>query len=582
MTLNERKALKDKYSHYQDQNSKDYYKFVSENKGDLLKIYGPNTPEYKSIILVPNKVEEAVIAKDEARRIVTNNLLQQDSLLKGAGVKAADQSAKELLKNQDDTANKLNLAKKIINKDKSLVENKVAAEEADKLLKDLGISKDDTASLNLFAKDLQKSVDRSKRIRDKWAKYPKALQLGAQFVIPRMADKWEQGYDPNVTDIGLDVTEIALGPIIGAASKGIKAIPKASKIVKDLAKLRDKGSDFLKAKTAGVPYVGEILEKGSKGIGPAVGAQLGMMGVDDVVYDDTPLNRGNYSVGDYLAAGGMSTFINSIGKRGITQRERDELAKIDDAIDKYSVFPKKLKEPGNVNLDDASVKAKISDYFKEMSDKDFIDNALTKSSEEFIRKLSDKATVKYNTADAMRTVLKQVPEEEIIKYAKKNKLTYNEALRDITYEYMDFINDRRNALLEKKVKNPEFADDIDKIINEGSYFTQADVDRAQQIINKLKDLKNAKEISLFEKNLNMLPTMGGYYLTEIADRAGLLNNEGEYKVPEDQFEQRELSKSDLRRLYNDILTKYKNKGWSIEDSTKWTPEERYIIENIGK
>lgn len=575
MTLSELKELKNKYNASKD-NSKKYYKFVSENKEDLLEIYGPDTEEYKSIILVPNKVEEAVISKDEGRRAINNYLMQKDSTLKGSGIKAVDQSAKEILKNQDDTAEKLKLVNKIISKDESLVENKIAAEEADKLLKDLGISKKDTASLNLFAKDLQKSVDRSNRIRNKWAKYPKALKLGASFLVPRMADKWEQGYDPNITDMGLDAGELVLGPIIGAASKGIKSIPKALEFAKTAAKLRDKGSDWAKAKTVGVPYVGELLEKGSKGIGPAVGAQLGMMGVDDVVYDDTPLNRGNYSVGDYLAAAGMGTFINSIGKRGITQRERDKLAKIDEAIDKYSVFPKKLNEPGKVNTHTNGV----SDYFQEISDKNFIDNSLNTSPEKFISTFEDKgATVEgWKTGLAARTILDKFPEDEIMKYAKKNNLTKAEAISSLTDEHADFISDRFEKLVKmredaKKEKNTKVVNFVDEIIKDARFINTDDIDKVQQITNKLKDLKKAKEMSLFEKNLNMLPSMGGYYLTEAADRAGLLNNKGEYVVPEDNFENTEIRKSDIRRLYNDLIKKYGN---SI-DSTKLTPEERYIM-----
>lgn len=579
MTLSELKELKNKYNASKD-NSKKYYKFVSENKGDLLEIYGPDTEEYKSIILVPNKVEEAVISKDEGRRAINNYLLQQDEKLKGSGIKAVDQSAKEILKNQDDTAEKLKLVNKIISKDESLVENKIAADEADKLLKDMGISKKDTASLNLFAKDLQKSVDRSNRIRNKWAKYPKALKLGASFLVPRMADKWEQGYDPNITDMGLDAGELALGPIIGAASKGIKSIPKALEFAKNAAKLRDKGSDWAKAKTVGVPYVGELLEKGSKGIGPAVGAQLGMMGVDDVVYDDTPLNRGNYSVGDYLAAAGMGTFINSIGKKGITQRDRNKLAKFDDAIDKYSVYPKKIIEPGKVNTRTEGA----SDYFQALSDKNFIDESLNTSPEEFIINFRDRgAAVTSKPGLALSTVLNKVPDDEITKYAKKNNLTKVEAVADMANEYTDYVNDRFERLvklreLQKKEKNIKAVKAIDELFEEARYFAPEDIDKIQQITNKLKGLKKAKEMSLFEKNLNMLPSMGGYYLTEAADRAGLLNNEGEYVVPEDNFENEEIRKSDIRRLYNDLIKKY---GKSI-DSTKLTPEERYIMNEYDR
>lgn len=578
MTRSERTELKNKYNASKI-NSKKYYKFVSENKGDLLEIFGPDSAEYKSIILVPNKAEEAVIAKDEGRRAVNNYLMQKDNQLKGSGIKAVDQSAKEILKNQDDTAEKLKLVNKIISKDESLVENKIAAEEADKLLKDLGISKKDTASLNLFAKDLQKSVDRSNRIRGKWANYPTPMKLGASFLIPRMADKWEQGYDADAKDIGLDALELGLGPVLGVAAKTIKHIPKAAKFSKNLAKLRDKGVNWLKVKSTGVPYVGEVFEKAGKGLGPAVGAQLGMMSIDENVYDDTPLNRGNYSLGDYVAAAGMGTFINSIGKRGITQREREKLAKIDDAIDKYSVYPKRLNKEA-VALDKAKYNKKMDDLFEGISDNKLADYAIERPAEEFLMNYSNKIDIDPDDARTLKTILTQIPEEEIVKYAKKNNMDINDAYVDLIDNYKDFVNSKHATLLQEKAqldKHRITNENLDKMLEKGNYFTEQDIENTKEAIEKLKDIKNKKEMSLFEKNLDMLPTMGGYYLTDIANRVGMLNNKGEYVVPEDQFENEEINASDIRRLYEDL-----KKSGKLKDSTKLTPEERYIIDEYHR
>ena len=389
-------------------------------------------------------------------------------------------------------------------------------------------------------------------------------------------------------------------------------------------------------------------------------------------HDDTQLNRGNYSLGDYGAAFGMSSLFNSIGKRGITQRDRDKLGKIDDAIDRYSVYPtKKSNLPDKViNVIDEStytldnIKSgkidelpmrkiynpdNIEDYEKykrNIKNTKFIDDVANKSPDDVMSNLLLDREPKYDSKNFMVTsnLFNTMSKADIKAYARKNGLSYDAAVEDLMESTADFVNGRNNKLMQdrkeliEQIKKSEGTEklekqqdelkrrymdelysknkdnfferrnkllddiyqvkeqiekadpkiltdrlkEIDNRIYTNTYFTKNDRDKVEKITNKLKDLKNIREKSIFEKNLQMLPTIGRYSITEVADRAGLLANKGEYKVPEDQFEQREIKKSDLRRLYNDILTKYKNKGWSIEDSTKWTPEERYIIENIRK
>lgn len=158
------------------------------------------------------------------------------------------------------------------------------------------------------------------------------------FISPRVVDKYQSGYRPGPEDIGLDLAELLAGGVIGKGVKAAKSLPRLEKIFSGAQKAKDVVSGKVKNFTQKMPVVGGAIGHMAEASVVPTAANVGFQAVDDYVYDDTGLSRGQASLSDYLKNIGFSMGFASIPEFALTAMQQKRKDAYEKALEKSGMY----------------------------------------------------------------------------------------------------------------------------------------------------------------------------------------------------------------------------------------------------
>ena len=158
------------------------------------------------------------------------------------------------------------------------------------------------------------------------------------FISPRVVDKYQSGYKPEYKDIGLDLAELLAGGAIGKGVRAAKSIPRLEKIFSGAQKAKDVVSGKIKNFTQKMPVVGGAIGQMAEASVVPTAANVGFQAVDDYVYDDTGLSRGQASLSDYLKNIGFSMGFASIPEFALTAMQQKRKDAYEKALEKTGMY----------------------------------------------------------------------------------------------------------------------------------------------------------------------------------------------------------------------------------------------------
>lgn len=158
------------------------------------------------------------------------------------------------------------------------------------------------------------------------------------FVFPRIVDKYQSGYKPDLTDAGLDMAELLAGGAIGKGVKAAKSLPRLEKLFSGAQKAKDAVSGKVKNFTQKMPVIGSTIgQMADASVVPTV-ANAGFQAVDDYVYDDTGLSRGQATLGDYFKNAGISMGFASLPEFTLTAMQQKRKDAYEKALEKTGMY----------------------------------------------------------------------------------------------------------------------------------------------------------------------------------------------------------------------------------------------------
>lgn len=158
------------------------------------------------------------------------------------------------------------------------------------------------------------------------------------FISPRVVDKYQSGYRPGPEDIGLDLAELLAGGVIGKGVKAAKSLPRLEKIFSGAQKAKDVVSGKVKNFTQKMPVVGGAIGHMAEASVVPTAANVGFQAVDDYVYDDTGLSRGQASLSDYLKNIGFSMGFASLPEFALTSMQQKRKDAYEKALEKSGMY----------------------------------------------------------------------------------------------------------------------------------------------------------------------------------------------------------------------------------------------------
>lgn len=158
------------------------------------------------------------------------------------------------------------------------------------------------------------------------------------FISPRVVDKYQSGYRPGPEDIGLDIAELLAGGVIGKGVRAAKSLPRLEKIFSGAQKAKDAVSGKIKNFTQKMPVVGGAIGQMAEASVVPTAANVGFQAVDDYVYDDTGLSRGQASLSDYLKNIGFSMGFASIPEFALTAMQQKRKDAYEKALEKSGMY----------------------------------------------------------------------------------------------------------------------------------------------------------------------------------------------------------------------------------------------------
>ena len=336
------------------------------------------------------------------------------------------------------------------------------------------------------------------------------------FVSPRVVDKYQSGYRPGPTDVGLDLAEAFAGGAMGLGVKALKKLPRLEKIFSGSQKAKDVVSGKVKNITQKWPVIGSSIGQVAEASVVPTAANVGFQAVDDYVYDDTGLSRGQASLSDYLKNAGFSMGFASIPEFALTAMQQKRKDAYEKALEKSGMY--KNYDYSNL-LTGAKSKDEIIDGIGKENKKLFGNSdkgkeiaknyAGYKAAEDIagmedIFEIADKKAYpnlnmdryfgdKLDEHSSMTGVLEEMLDltyDKVKKFAKKNKMSLDDA-----YQYL-----LDNRELTSNVLMPEYIRQTNKINDE--------------ILEKYNKDKRKTALENFGKNY-----VPAYYTTLIGRRS---------------------------------------------------------------
>lgn len=335
------------------------------------------------------------------------------------------------------------------------------------------------------------------------------------FISPRIVDKYQSGYRPGPEDIGLDIAELLAGGVIGKGIKAAKSLPRLEKIFSGAQKAKDAVSGKVKNFTQKMPVVGGAIGHMAEASVAPTAANVGFQAVDDYVYDDTGLSRGQASLSDYLKNIGFSMGFASLPEFALTSMQQKRKDAYEKALEKtgmyknydYSNLLKKSKSEDEIigdieeeykklfgNSDKGEEIAKNYASYKAANDIAGMENIFEIADKKAYPNLNidryfgDRQ--KYHSSVAVvGDELLDLTYDKVEEFAKKNKMSLEDA-----YQYLV-----DNKELTSNILRPEYIRQTNKINDE--------------ILDEYNKYKRKTAVENFGKNY-----MPAYYTTLIGRR----------------------------------------------------------------
>lgn len=189
-----------------------------------------------------------------------------------------------------------------------------------------------------FKKQYKEDALREYNARQFEKSYGTIAPMLFSFVSPRVVDKYQSGYKPDLTDAGLDMAELLAGGAIGKGVRALKSLPRLEKIFSGAQKAKDAVSGKIKNFTQKMPVVGGAIGQMAEASVVPTAANVGFQAVDDYVYDDTGLSRGQASLSDYLKNAGFSMGFASIPEFALTAMQQKRKDAYEKALEKSGMY----------------------------------------------------------------------------------------------------------------------------------------------------------------------------------------------------------------------------------------------------
>lgn len=191
-----------------------------------------------------------------------------------------------------------------------------------------------------FKKQYAEDALREYNARQFEKKYGNIAPAALSFLFPRIVDKFQAGYKPELTDAGLDMAELLAGGAIGKGVKVAKNIPKLEKVFSGAQKAKDWVSGKVKNATQKWPTVGGIIGNVADASVVPTATNVGFQAIDDYVYDDSGLSRGQASFNDYFRNAGTSMGFASLPQFGLSAMQKKRKDAYEKALEKTGMYKK--------------------------------------------------------------------------------------------------------------------------------------------------------------------------------------------------------------------------------------------------
>ena len=200
------------------------------------------------------------------------------------------------------------------------------------------IPKDVRPAYEKFKKQYAEDALREYNARQFEKNYGNIAPAALSFVFPRIVDKYQAGYKPDLTDAGLDMAELLAGGAIGKGVKAAKSLPKLERVFSGAQKAKDAVSGSVKKATKKMPAVGSAIGHVADASVVPTAANVGFQAIDDYVYDDSGLSRGQATLNDYLKNAGMSMGFASLPEFGLSAMQQKRKDAYEKALEKTGMY----------------------------------------------------------------------------------------------------------------------------------------------------------------------------------------------------------------------------------------------------
>lgn len=351
------------YFEHKSKGGQEFKDYISKHKKALQEVFKDNRNELNLIALVPSLSENYAMSLSERKE--KNRNMRYHPNLKGAKIPEPPRDIKDVREQYDPLSTNMD------------------EEESKRELISKGHYNPSEEDVKAHLKKRKEEQERVKKA-DEWERMNPILKLGLSIAVPRVSESMQEGYEPSMKDIGLDIAENI------ATSLGPGVILKSARAIKPLSKLIAKGVRGIKKyKSTGIDSanpvmgtVGQFAESaGTAGLAE-LPIELGLNTTDKLVYSgDRRRGTDEISLGDLKDIAGKSirgAMIAGIGsgvraRNGINPTEQAKLNKLNE-IENLAYPTKKA----NVKLDE-----KLANDIKELKEYDsFLHPEATVSKEE--------------------------------------------------------------------------------------------------------------------------------------------------------------------------------------------------------
>lgn len=255
----------EEYSEAKKKGGKELYDYIAKHKEALQDVFDSNKNELNIIALVPSLSENYAMSSDERKE--KNRNMRYHPNLKGAKIPEPPKDIKDVREQYDPPATNMD------------------EEESKRELESKGYYNPSEEDVKAY-QEKRKTEEERVRKADAWERMNPLLKIGLSFIAPRCSESMQEGYNPSMKDIGLDVAEGV------ATSIGPGVILKGARMIKPLSKLIAKGVHGLKSyKATGMDTanpvmgtIGQLAESaGTAGLAE-LPIELGLNTADKMVY----------------------------------------------------------------------------------------------------------------------------------------------------------------------------------------------------------------------------------------------------------------------------------------------------------